>query len=84
MPNELVESVDSCLKDGQRDHNARRNDRDRGEEVGENQREAGVLRHAVLEGKPWEDGDTEGGDGNVIRELEGGPQNGEDRFILMN
>ena len=84
VPNQLVESVDSCLKDSQRDHNARWNDRDRDEEVGENQREAGVLRHAVLEGKPWEDGDTGGGDGKVIRELEGSPQNREDRFTLMN
>ena len=44
VPNELVESVDSCLQHGQRDHNARWNDRDRGEEMGENERETRVLR----------------------------------------
>ena len=84
MPNGLVESVHSCLKDSQGDHNARWNLRDRSEEMGENERETGVLRDGVLEGKPWKDGDTDGGGGNVIRELGGGSHNGEDRFTLMN
>ena len=84
VPNGLVESVHSCLKDGQREHNARWNDRDRGEEVGENERETGILRDGVLEGEPWEDGDTGGGDGKFMRELCGGSQNGEERFTLMD
>ncbi len=52
--------------------------------MGENEHETGVLWDRVLEGEPWEDGETEGGGGNVIRELDGGSQNGDDRFTLIN
>ena len=43
--------------------------------MGEDELETVILRDGVLEGGPWEDGETEGGDGKVIKEL-CGSQNG--------
>ena len=49
--------------------------------MGEDESEMGVLKDRVLKGGWWVDGDTEGGDGKVVREL-GGVSEWEDSIYF--
>ncbi len=58
------------MSPGRLEHKASSYGRDRAEEIGEDESETGVLRDREREGEAWEDSDTAGGDGKVVRELD--------------